>query len=227
VETAKKLPKVNNFSGGRILAGAKQTRGWRARISSPNPAKLTVPRLGRVLSRTRLLKQCDRLAVHKLVWIAAPGGSGKTTLLAEYLGSRKRAHLWYQVDAGDQDIASFFNNLATAVERGSRLKRKLTRFTPEYALGLPAFSRNFFRGLFARIKTPACIVFDNYQDVGETAVLDTVLAHAIDELPEGITIIALSRSTLPAALVRHDANGQIAHLDAAALALTTGEADAG
>lgn len=205
------------------MASAKQARGWRARSLGPNPAKLTVPRLGRVLSRTRLLKQCDRLTAHKLVWIAAPAGSGKTTLLVDYLGSRKPAHLWYQVDAGDRDIASFFNNLATAVERGGRLKRKLTRFTPEYALGLPAFSRNFFRELFARLKTPACIVFDNYQDVGEAAMLDEVLAHALDELPEGITIIAMSRSALPAALARHDANGQVAHLDAAALALTAEE----
>ncbi|MBI5612296.1 MAG: hypothetical protein HY942_04385, partial [Gammaproteobacteria bacterium] len=191
--------------------------------ASPLLAKLTVPKLGRVLTRPRLLKQLDRAAHHKLIWIAAPAGSGKTTLAAEWLKSRKRAHLWYQVDAGDQDLASFFNYLASAAERGSRLKRKLVRFTPEYALGLPAFSRNFFRALFARLKAPACIVFDNYQDVGEAAVLDSVLAHALDELPTGITLIALSRTGLPAALARHEANGQVAHLDAATLNLTPEE----
>lgn len=205
------------------MARAKQARGWRARTPGPGIAKLTMPRLGQLLSRARLLKQCDKLIEHKLVWIEAPAGSGKTTLLTEYLVSRKRTHLWYQVDAGDQDLASFFNNLATAAERSSRLKRKLSRFTPEYVLGLPAFSRNFFRDLFARLKNPACIVFDNYQEVGEAAVLDTVLAHALDELPEGITLVALSRGTLPAALARHDANGQVAHLDATALALTAEE----
>ena len=190
---------------------------------TPSLAKLTTPRLGRVVSRARLLKRLDRLAGHKLIWIAAPAGSGKTTLAADWLGSRKRVHLWYQVDAGDQDLASFFNNLASAAERTSRLKRKLARFTPEYALGLPAFSRNFFRDLFARLKAPACIVFDNYQDVGEGNSLDTVLAHALDELPEGITLMALSRAGLPATLARHDANGQVAHLDATTLNLTPEE----
>lgn len=191
--------------------------------ASPPLAKLTAPRLGQVLTRNRLLKELDRCARHKLVWIAAPAGSGKTTLAADWLRSRKRAHLWYQVDAGDQDIASFFSYLAGAAERGSRLKRKLARFTPEYALGLPAFSRNFFRALCARLKPPACIVFDNYQDAGESAVLDGVLTQALDELPDGITLLALSRTALPAALARHEANGQVAHLDAAALNLTPDE----
>jgi len=186
-------------------------------------AKLTAPKLGRVLARTRLLKQLDRLAHHKLIWIAAPAGSGKTTLAADWLRSRKRAHLWYQVDAGDRDIAAFFNYLAMAAERESRLKNKLTRFTPEYQLGLPAFSRNYFRKLFAHINPPACIVLDNYQDVGEATVLDTVLAHALDELPAGITLIALSRGALPAALARHEANGVVEQISAPELELTAEE----
>jgi ATP/maltotriose-dependent transcriptional regulator MalT len=69
--------------------------------ASPIFAKLTVPKLGRVLTRTRLLKQLDRYAHQKLIWIAAPAGSGKTTLAADWLKNRKRTHLWYQVDAGE------------------------------------------------------------------------------------------------------------------------------
>jgi len=193
------------------------------KIQAPRLAKLTLPRLGKVIHRPRLIQQLKQLSTHKLIWIAAPGGSGKTTLAIDYLEKSKPDYLWYQIDSGDQDIASFFNNLAQAAERGNRFKRKLQRFTPEYALGLPAYAHNFFRDLFARLDAPACIVFDNYQEVGEDAALNTVLAHALDELPEGITIIVMSRNALPTALVRHETNGQVAHLTADALELTTEE----
>lgn len=193
------------------------------RANAPRLAKFTLPRLGKVISRPRLIHQLEQFTNHKLIWIAAPAGSGKTTLVADYLGTIKPDYLWYQLDAGDQDIASFFNNLAQAAERENRFKRKLVRFTPEYALGLPAYARNFFRDLFTRLNTPACIVLDNYQEVGEAAVLDTVLMNAVDELSEGVSIIVLSRNNLPTALMRHETNGQVAHLDATALEFTAEE----
>jgi len=197
-----------------------------SRANAPSLAKLTVPRLGNVVSRPRLIQQLNQLTSHKLIWIAAPAGSGKTTLAVDYLNTFKPDSLWYQVDSGDNDIAAFFNNLALAAERGNRFKRKLQRFTPEYALGLPAFARNFFRDLFSRLTAPACLVFDNYQDVGEAAVLDTVLSSALDELSPGLTLIVLSRSVLPVALARHDANAEVAHMDATALELTAEEQSA-
>lgn len=186
-------------------------------------AKITAPKIGITLRRERLLQQLDQAAQHKLVWIAAPGGSGKTTLAVDWLQDRGYRHLWFQVDAGDQDLAAFFSYLATAAEQSSRARRKLPRFTPEYALGLPAFSRNFFRDVYARLKPPACLVFDNYQDVGDATLLDTMLANALDELPEGITVLVLSRSSVPAALARHDTQGQVARIDAEALNLTPEE----
>lgn len=186
-------------------------------------AKITAPKIGASLRRERLLHQLNQAAQHKLVWIAAPGGSGKTTLAVDWLQDRGYRHLWFQVDAGDQDLAAFFSYLATAAEQSSRVRRKLPRFTPVYALGLPAFSRNFFRDVYARLKPPACLVFDNYQDVGDATLLDTVLGNALDELPEGITVLVLSRSSVPAALARHDTQGHVARIDAEALNLTPEE----
>jgi ATP/maltotriose-dependent transcriptional regulator MalT len=42
------------------------------------------------------------------VWVEAAPGSGKTTLAASWLDSRTRPCLWYQIDAGDADVATFF-----------------------------------------------------------------------------------------------------------------------
>jgi len=189
----------------------------------PALAKLTTPGLGDIIARPRLRDRLNGLEGRRLIWIAAPGGSGKTTLVADWLRSGERRHLWYQVDAADRDVASFFNYLALAAERESRLRRKLTRFTPEYRLGLPAFTRNFFRELCARLKPPAVIVLDNYQDAGAESDLDLVLAQAIEELPADMLIVVTSRSALPAALARHEANGVVGQIGSSELELTEEE----
>lgn len=79
--------------------------------------KLTPPASDGVYPRRRLLKELDRLRRHGAVWLAAPGGAGKTTLIASYLQERRLRCLWYQMDAGDADLPSFFHHLALAVRR--------------------------------------------------------------------------------------------------------------
>ena len=71
-------------------------------------AKITPPRVHDVYLRERLFKELDAARKHPIIWISAPAGSGKTTLVASYLQQHKIDPLWYQVDAGDSDIASFF-----------------------------------------------------------------------------------------------------------------------
>src|SRR5262245_9223805 len=71
-------------------------------------AKVTAPRLHRVLERARVTRAIEQALRDGHCWIAAPAGYGKTTALAAFLSSRSRRNVWYRVDAGDQDIASFF-----------------------------------------------------------------------------------------------------------------------
>lgn len=71
--------------------------------------KITAPRAAQLYPRERLFDWFDRSrAQHRLLWVNAPGGAGKTSLMASYLATRELPVLWYQVDAGDGDIASFF-----------------------------------------------------------------------------------------------------------------------
>jgi len=135
---------------------------------TPSLAKLTPPRLAKVYNRTRLFKQLDEAHDKPVIWISAPAGSGKTTLVTSYLKERKIKPLWYQVDEGDSDIASFFYYLGLLGKQAApRKKKDLPLLTPEYLLGLPTFTRNFFRELFSRMKPPGVLVLDNFQDAGE------------------------------------------------------------
>jgi ATP/maltotriose-dependent transcriptional regulator MalT len=77
-------------------------------------AKITKPRLVRVSLRNRLFSLLDQYRQHPATWIAGPAGSGKTTLVVSYIDAQKLSCLWYQVDSGDSDIASFFYYMGLA-----------------------------------------------------------------------------------------------------------------
>lgn len=80
-------------------------------------AKLSRPRLYDALARERLFSRLDELRRHPVVWIAGPHGAGKTTLVASYLEARKHRGIWYQLDAGDADVSTFFFYLSRPLRR--------------------------------------------------------------------------------------------------------------
>ena len=130
-----------------------------------------------------------------VAWLAGPPGSGKTTLIADYTATRRLQSLWYQVDRGDSDIASFFFYLGQTVQGERRGGKPLPRFESAYMGNVDAFARNYFRDLYARLERP-CLVFDNCQDVNAADPLYGVLRVAIDELPQGGRLFIISRASV-------------------------------
>lgn len=160
--------------------------------NSPSIAKLTRPAIKGIADRERLfslLDSCDS----PVAWVCGPAGSGKTTLAASYLSSRKLPCIWYQVDKGDSDIASFFYYMGLASKKANpRKKRPLPALTPEYLPGIETFTRRYFEEFYSRLKQPFLIVLDNFQEAVE-AGFHEVLNTCLEIVPEGIKIIVLSR----------------------------------
>lgn len=168
------------------------------------PPKLTPPNPTRLFPRARLFDLLDRTRQdHRVIWVSAPGGAGKTSLAVSYLSERGLPVLWYQVDAGDGDVASFFYYVGLAVRRAApRYKKPLPVLSREYLADIPTFTRNFFREFYRRMPRNGAFVLDNYQDAPEDSLLHEVLHTAMSEVPEGINLIVLSRVEPPAVLAR-------------------------
>jgi DNA-binding SARP family transcriptional activator len=158
-----------------------------------------------------------------VTWVCAPPGAGKTTLVASYLASRRLRAVWYQLDEGDGDVATFFYYLGLAAPRR---RQALPFLTPEYRAGLPLFARRFFREFYNRLKPPFTVVFDNYQDVSADSDLHDVIAEAVGEIPDGGRVVVMSRSGPPPAFARHRVHRNVEILDWSQLRFTPTEATA-
>ena len=170
-------------------------------------AKITRPDYSGVFPRKRLFRLLDQGRQKHVVWICGPPGFGKTTLVSSYIKSRGIPCLWYQVDSGDEDVASFFYYMGLAAKEVSPLKRRpLPLLTPEFIPGLSTFTRRFFEDLYGRLKAPSCLVIDNYNEVREDSLLGEVISEGLAVVPEGITVIILCRNCPPRFLARMQAS---------------------
>ena len=168
------------------------------------PAKLTIPGSTRLFARERLYTLLDgSFTDHRVVWVSAPGGAGKTSLATSYIAARKRPVLWYQIDPGDGDVASFFYFLGLAARVAApRHKTPLPVLTPEFLADIPTFARNFFRELYRRLPKHGMVVLDNYQELPEASVVHEVMQVLMSEVPEGRSLLVLSRVEPPTVLAR-------------------------
>lgn len=187
-------------------------------------AKITLPKCAGILPRRRLFRILDSFRKCPVTWISAPAGSGKTTLIASYLSKGNVPNIWYSLDERDEDIATFFYYLGLAAKKAAPHKRNpLPLLTPEYFSGITAFTLRYFENLYARLKPPFTIVFDNYQHVPEQSGLHDAICRGLELLPEELRVIFISRELPPVGFARLRVNGRISFLLAEDIFFTLNE----
>lgn len=188
------------------------------------PTKLCAPRLTTVSLRPRLFKALDAALARPVIWIQGAAGAGKTTLVASWLATRKQRAVWYQIDEGDTDPASFFYYLGKASHAAApRFRTPLPLLALEQLPSLQVFARRYFEEFFRRLKAPAVVVFDDYQNVLLESGFHEVFAQALEIIPQGVTVVILSRSEPPVAMARLCANNAVARLNSNDLHMTVDE----
>ena len=182
---------------------------------SSSLAKLTRPRLHEAVERGHLFAQLDRARRRKsAICIVGPPGAGKTTVVAAWLDSREISGIWYQVDPGDADLATFFYYLGEAARPFAKKDEPaLPLLTPEYQHDVAGFSRRFFRELFGLLPHGAVVVLDNYQEVDAQHMFHALVADAIAEVPADQMLLVVSRRDPPDCYARLVANENVDIVD--------------
>jgi LuxR family maltose regulon positive regulatory protein len=194
-----------------------------AEMRGSSLAKISRPIVKKAFPRKRLFSQLDRMRQNPIVWVSGVAGCGKTTLVSTYIDDRCLPCLWYQIDEGDQDIATFFYYMGLAVKKASGKRRPLPLMTAEYLQDIPTFARRFFENAFSQLKPSTIIVLDNYQLIPEECGFHEVFLHGLSAIPKGLQVILISRTAPSSALVRLQANRIMEHLGWDQLRLTLAE----
>ena len=184
--------------------------------------KTTRPSAAGVLPRKRLFELLRKEI--PVTWVTGPPGCGKTTLAASWLDHAGVRSVWYQLDEGDADVATFFYYLSLAAASLDGERERLPLFTPEYQPGLGVFTRRYFERLYAQLKAPFALVFDGYQSVPASSQLHEVMRVALETLPPGGRVLTISRGDPPATLTRLRANQALSVIGWDELRLTREEA---
>ncbi|MFH2122027.1 MAG: BTAD domain-containing putative transcriptional regulator [Pseudomonadota bacterium] len=175
----------------------------------PRIAKVCRPRISRIVHRERLFSLLDKRLENQFLWISAAAGSGKTTLVADFLDHKTLPCIWYTIDAGDTDLASFFFYLREACNQYSpEARSKLPLLSPEYMMGLVVFARGFFERMLQLIPAPLIIVLDNYQEADCSSLFNDVVLTLLKALLPGFRLIILSRKEPPAHFSRIRCKGE-------------------
>ncbi len=179
-----------------------------------------IPISGRVLRRQRLFALLDG-AGGRGIWICGPPGVGKTMLASSWIEARRIRCLWYRVQPGDADLASFFYEVGS---RAGPRRAPLPAFTPEYRGGEAAFARRFVRDLAPTRGRPWALVLDELHQVASPQPLFAVLGETLQDLPPWAKLVFVSRAEPPDALARLVAEGALSVVGGEELQLTDAEA---
>ena len=195
--------------------------------------KLYVPRpRPGLVQRPRLIERLERGTASKVTLVSAPAGFGKTTLLADWLASGpaasadERSAAWLSLDRGDNDPASFWTYLITALQTvapgvGADMLTLLQEPQPP---PIEAVLSRLLNDLGA-IARDIVLVLDDYHVIEEREVQDG-MAFLLDHLPPQLHLVIASRADPVLPLARLRVRGELVETRAAELRFTPEEAAA-
>ncbi len=181
------------------------------------------------VARPRLSQRLDRAARSRLALVSAPAGFGKTTLLTQWLAeigeqATGPAVAWVSLDEGDNDPASFWTYVITALQRatdGSVGAASLGLLRPPQPP--PEATLTTLLNDLHALRREVVLVLDDYHAI-ESRAIHEGLSYLLDHAPPQLHLMLTTRADPPLPLSRLRARGELVEVRSADLRFTRDEA---
>ena len=170
-----------------------------------------------VIPRQDLMARLDVGLHRKLTLVSAPTGFGKTTLVSNWMANRRFASAWVTLDENDNDPTRFWTYLVSALRTFDAAIGKTT--LSALAAPQPPSFQTLLLPLInevAPLQETWVLVLDDYHTILSEEI-NAGLAFMIQQLPESLHLVLISRNepALPLGILR--ARGQMVEMNAADL----------
>ena len=158
-----------------------------------------------------------------VVSVAAPAGYGKTTLLAQWAEDEGRAFAWVSLDEHDNDPRVLLTYVAQALDAVQPVGGRVLEALASPVSSVPGSVVPRLGAAFASMTTPVVLVLDDVH-VLEDRVCQAAVSVLADHVPKGSRLVLAGRGGPPVRMARLRAEGRVAEVGAAELAVSAAEA---
>jgi LuxR family maltose regulon positive regulatory protein len=176
--------------------------------------ELDAPQIrGKILRRERLLNILRKNLDKKLTIICADAGYGKTTLLAQFCEEIKNPFVFYDLDAQDSDVSTFFHHLIAGVKKHAPAFGERVGVVLAERRSSETITGTFINEFIERVKDDFFFIFDDYHRVGKDRKIAKIIDYFLRHLPGNLHFVISSRTTPPIYLSYYLAKQELLHLD--------------
>ena len=178
---------------------------------------------GDLVHRPRLLDGVNRGLSQPLTLISAPAGYGKTVLASSVLDSSPLPHTWLSLDRQDNDLRVFLEYVLEAIESVFPQALQRTRSILSASTLPPAkvMATSLINELL-ELDREFVLVLDDAHLINNPDVLD-LLAALLQNPPEGLHLVLVTRRDLPLPLDRLRAYGHMTEIRSSDLRFSAAE----
>jgi LuxR family maltose regulon positive regulatory protein len=155
--------------------------------------------------------------------MTAPAGYGKTVLAAEWAKRDPRPFVWLSVDRHDNDPTVLLTYLAVGLDRVEPIDASVLGMLASRGASVSQTVLPRLGAALASMALPVVVVLDDVHLLHDQQGLDAV-AVLVDHLPPGSQLAVTGRGEPPLPLARWRAEGRLAELGPAELAMSPAEA---
>ncbi|MEW6734061.1 MAG: tetratricopeptide repeat protein [Acidobacteriota bacterium] len=180
--------------------------------------KLQPPKRGRtMLVRTRLTEKLRMAVDLKATLVIADAGYGKTTLVGEFIVETGFPAVWYQLDAGDNDLLVFLRYLTYGLRQHypkfGEISLDLLQAASSRTIKVEQLIDTWLNEVDSEIENKTIIALDDFHLLNGNETINNTVNRLLTYLPDTLHLIIISRTQPELNLARLRSKQSICWID--------------